>query len=74
MPSAKYSGSAAKRSRSGFRFIGETIAELRKVTWLTRREAIYLTGLVLIISIAVGIVLGVIDWGFSGLINLLLGR
>jgi len=52
MPSAKYSGGTAKRIRSRFSFIGETIAELRKVTWLTRREAIYLTGLVLIISIA----------------------
>lgn len=74
MPSAKYSGGTAKRIRSRFSFIGETIAELRKVTWLTRREAIYLTGLVLIISIAVGLVLGLIDWGFSGLVNLLLGR
>jgi len=74
MPSAKSSGSTAKRGRSRFSFIGETIAELRKVTWLTRREAIYLTGLVLIISIAVGLVLGLIDWGFSGLVNLLLGR
>jgi len=74
MPSAKYSGGTAKRIRSRFSFIGETIAELRKVTWLTRREAIYLTGLVLIISIVVGLVLGLIDWGFSGMVNLLLGR
>jgi preprotein translocase subunit SecE len=74
MPSAKHPGGTAKRSKSRFSFIGETVAELKKVTWLTRREAAYLTLLVLVVSISVGVVLGLIDWGFSGLINLILGR
>jgi len=51
------------------RFISDTVAEMKKVTWLTRREIVYLTGLVLIISISVGIVLGVIDWGFAKLVE-----
>ena len=55
--------------RSRFRFIGETIAELKKVVWLTRREAAYLTLLVLIVSITVGLILGAIDYGFTTLIN-----
>ena len=59
----------AKRSGSRFRLIGETIAELKKVVWLTRREAAYLTLLVLIISITVGLVLGAIDYGFTNLVN-----
>lgn len=63
----------AKKS-SKFRFIGETIAELRKVVWLTRREVAYLTFLVLIISIAAGLVLGVVDYGFTRLIELFVGR
>ena len=58
-----------KRSGSRFKFIGETIAELKKVVWLTRRETIYLTLLVLIVSITVGLVLGAIDYGFTNLIN-----
>ncbi len=58
-----------KRSGSRFRFIGETIAELKKVVWLTRREIIYLTTLVLIVALATGIVLGGIDWGFTQLVN-----
>ena len=58
-----------KRSGSRFRFIGETIAELKKVVWLTRREVIYLTTLVLIVAIATGIALGGIDWGFTQLVN-----
>ncbi len=66
---------SAKPKRSRFRFIGETIAELRKVVWLTRREAIYLTFLVLVIAISASIVLGGIDLGFTHLIDkLFLGR
>ena len=64
-----------RRSGSKFRFIGETIAELRKVVWLSRREAVYLTVLVLIVSIAAGIVLGAVDYGFTGLVEkIFLGR
>ena len=59
----------AKRSGSRFRFIGEIIAELKKVVWLTRREVAYLTFLVLIVSVTVGLVLGAIDYGFTNLIN-----
>jgi preprotein translocase subunit SecE len=58
---------ATKRSR--FRFIGEIIAELRKVVWLSRREAAYLTFLVLVVTIAVGIMLGFFDWGFTQIVD-----
>jgi preprotein translocase SecE subunit len=57
----------AKRSR--FRLIGEIIAELKKVVWLTRREAAYLTFLVLVVAIAVGLILGAFDYGFTNLVN-----
>lgn len=64
----------AKKS-SKFRLIGETIAELKKAVWLTRREAAYLTFLVLVISIAIGSVLGAVDWGFTRLVkDIFLGR
>jgi len=58
-----------KRSGSRFRFIGETIAELKKVVWLTRQETAYLTLLVLIVAVTVGLVLGAIDYGFTNLVN-----
>jgi len=69
-----YQGVPTKRSR--FKFIGEIIAELKKVVWLTRREATYLTFLVLVISVIVGLILGAADYGFSRLVNdiFLLGR
>ena len=58
--------------RRGFRlfnYVGEIINELRKVVWLTKREAAYLTGLVLIITIIAGIFLGALDFGFTELVN-----
>jgi len=58
---------ATKRSR--FRFIGEIIAELKKVVWLSRREAAYLTFLVLVVTVAVGIMLGAFDYGFTQLVD-----
>jgi preprotein translocase subunit SecE len=60
---------AAKQSSSRFKFVSETINELKKVVWLTRREAIYLTVLVLIVAITASLVLGVFDYGFSRLVD-----
>ena len=58
-----------------FKYFGEIINELKKVVWLTRREAAYLTVLVLIVSISAGIVLGAIDYGFTELVQkVFLGR
>lgn len=58
--------------RKGFRlfnYISEIINELKKVVWLTRREIIYLTGLVLIVVIITGIVLGLLDFGFTQFVD-----
>ena len=68
----KHRAAATKPSGSRFRFIGETISELRKVVWLTRREAIYLTGLVLIVTLVVGLILGLLDYGFTRFIDIFL--
>lgn len=57
------------KGTSRFGFIGGIIAELKKVTWPTRRETAYLTVLVLIVAITVGIVLGAIDYGFTFIID-----
>ncbi len=54
----------AKTGRSRFKIFGEIISELKKVVWLTRREAFYLTLLVILLSIGVGIILGAFDFGF----------
>ena len=54
-------------------FFRETSGELRKVSWPTWPEARQLTGLVLIVMVAIGALLGLTDAGAHGLINLLLG-
>ena len=59
----------AKRSSPRFGFIVNIIAELRKVVWLTRRELAYLTALVLLVAVIMGLILGVIDYGFTRLVN-----
>ena len=61
-----------KRRGSRFRFFGEIIAELKKVSWLTRREAAYLTFLVLVVAVTVGLALGAIDYGFTNLVDIFL--
>jgi preprotein translocase subunit SecE len=52
-----------------FRYFSEIINELKKVVWLTRREVVYLTGMVLIVVIITGVVLGALDLGFSELVS-----
>ena len=64
---------ATTKQGSRFKIFGEVIGELRKVVWLSRREAFYLTGLVLIVAIVAGLVLGFVDLGFTRLVELFLG-
>jgi preprotein translocase SecE subunit len=67
-----YHGAPQKRPR--FKLVRDIIAELKKVTWLTRREAVYLTFLVLVVSVIVGLILGSADLGFYEIVqNFFLG-
>ncbi|SRR5579884_862331 len=54
-------------------FFREAAAELRKVHWPTWEQARNLTLLVIAISIAVGMILGGIDYLFAKLFQLILG-
>jgi preprotein translocase subunit SecE len=56
-----------------FRYFGETFAELRHVTWPTRQETVRLSIMVIAVAVTVGIILGVIDLGFSRLMDAILG-
>lgn len=49
----------------------ETVGELRKVTWPTLPDAISLTRVILVITFIMAIILGLMDFVFSKLINLL---
>jgi preprotein translocase subunit SecE len=54
------------------RFWRETIGELRKVTWPTTKDAWELTKVVLLVTVVMSLVLGIMDYGFSKLIGLLI--
>jgi len=55
------------------RYIGEIAAELKKVVWPTRAETRRLTVMVIIVAGSVGIFLGVADYGFTRLMQLIVG-
>ncbi len=51
-------------------FLTETYQEMQKVVWPTRTEVIRLTGMVIIISVAVGLFIGAIDFIFTTLLQM----
>jgi preprotein translocase subunit SecE len=53
-------------------YFRETTGELRKVSWPTRREAMQLTGLVILVMLVVGAILGLTDAAARGLLTMLL--
>ena len=65
-------GESSRRRGVSFRFVGEAISELRRVTWPTREEATRLTIMVLVVSAAVGGFLGIIELVFSRLFDVIL--
>ena len=67
-------GTETSRRSSGVKVVGEIVAELRRVTWPTREETMRLTLMVVAVSAAVGVFLGLVDMGFARLINLILGN
>ena len=72
MPTAKPDGTTTKPKNAVVNYISETVAELKKVTWLNRRDLLYLSGLVLLATAVVGVVLFFFDWGFSKFIEWLI--
>ncbi|PIS21294.1 preprotein translocase subunit SecE, partial [candidate division WWE3 bacterium CG08_land_8_20_14_0_20_41_15] len=46
-------------------FMNEVKVELRKVSWPTRKQAVKYTGMVILVSFALGIFIGLIDYGLT---------
>lgn len=59
-------GSQPKKRR--FTFFSDIIGELKKVVWPTRQETMRLTLIVIGLCVAMGLVLGAVDYGFSELV------
>ena len=65
--------SSRKQGNFLTRYFRETIGELRKVTWPTRREATSLTIVVLIVITLMSTFLGVLDFLYSRFFIAILG-
>ena len=62
------------KKRSKLNFIWESLEELKKAQWPTKREALRLSILVMVICVVVGGILGVLDYGFTKVLTeLILG-
>ncbi|MFH1638872.1 MAG: preprotein translocase subunit SecE [Chloroflexota bacterium] len=62
-----------RRINTRFKLVREVIAELKKVNWLSKREVVHLTVLVLVVTMIMAVFLGAVDYGFSGFIHLFSG-
>ena len=54
-------------------FLKEVRVELAKVVWPSRREALKITGIVILFSVFVAVFLGLVDFGLAKLIGTLVG-
>ena len=61
-----------RRGNPVTRYLRETLAELKKVTWPARPDALRLTGLVLVIVIISSLVLGALDYIFAQVVRFLI--
>ncbi len=66
-----YTTSIGKQSLG---FIGESVAEARKVVWPTRKETIQTTLVVFVLVIIMAAFLAVVDIGFAFMVQWLMGR
>ncbi|OHB17512.1 MAG: preprotein translocase subunit SecE [Parcubacteria group bacterium RIFCSPHIGHO2_01_FULL_40_30] len=55
-----------------FEFLKDVRIELKKVSWPSQQETIKLTGVVILMSVALAAFLGLLDFGFLTLLNKLL--
>jgi preprotein translocase subunit SecE len=62
-----------KKENRIVKYFREARAEMRKVTWPTRQEALHLTGIVLGVTVAMSILLWILDILFSGVMSALIG-
>ena len=53
------------------KLVSEVVAEFKKVTWPSKKEVINSTGLVVGLSLGMGIYLGGFDFGFTKVIEML---
>jgi preprotein translocase subunit SecE len=61
----------SKRKISMKKFFRETVSEMKKVTWPTRKELTNYTVVVVVVIVIFAIIIGAIDMGLTQLLNLI---
>jgi preprotein translocase subunit SecE len=65
--------SDGKRTLPVVQYLTEVRQELLRVSWPTRQQTLQKTGIVIGVSIAVGLYIGVLDFVFTRLMTVLIG-
>lgn len=73
VPAKKSAQPAVKKENKLVRYFKEVRAELRKVVWPTRQTTLRLTGIVVGVTVAMSVFLGLLDLVFSKLFGLIIG-
>lgn len=60
--------------KAAIKFLREVRLELSKVVWPKKQEVIKLTLTVIIISVIVGLYVGVLDFSFTKLLEIIISR
>lgn len=55
-------------------FLREVRAEMSRVSWPTRQQTVTYTLAVIVMSFVLAILLGLFDWGFGALLQLIITR
>lgn len=66
--------SKQKTSLPVVQYLTEVGQELQRVTWPSREQTIRKTTLVVAVSLAVGVYIGVLDFIFTNIMTVLIGR
>jgi preprotein translocase subunit SecE len=53
-------------------YLRDTMAEMKHVVWPTQAQALTYTALVVFVSLIVALFLGLFDYGFSQLLNIII--
>jgi len=55
------------------KFLADVRTEFKKVTWPSREQTVKQTGVVLVIVAIIGVFLGIVDYGLSEMVKLIIG-
>lgn len=62
-----------ERKNKASNYAKEVVVELKKVSWPSKKEVVKATGVVLALTVALGVIVGAFDLLFSTLVGLIVG-